>query len=124
MTGMKRPSEIDAGVLTVAYHESGPAEGPPVVLLHGFPYDVHAYRDVAPKLADRGCRVIVPYLRGFGPTRFRSADTPRSGEQAALGADVLALMDALGVPRAVLAGYDWGGRAACVVVLVMTMLQW
>ena len=115
MTGMKRPSEIDAGVLTVAYHESGPAEGPPVVLLHGFPYDVHAYRDVAPKLADRGCRVIVPYLRGFGPTRFRSADTPRSGEQAALGADVLALMDALGVPRAVLAGYDWGGRAACVV---------
>jgi pimeloyl-ACP methyl ester carboxylesterase len=104
-----------AGVLEVAWTTCGPAEGPPVFLMHGFPYDIHAYAQVAPLLADAGCRVIVPYLRGFGATRFVSAATPRSGEQAALGADLLALMDALRVPRAVLAGYDWGGRAACVV---------
>ena len=83
--------------------------------MHGFPYDIHAYVEVAPVLAAQGCRVIVPYLRGFGPTRFLSDATPRSGEQAALGADLLALMDAMAIPRAVLAGYDWGGRAACVV---------
>jgi pimeloyl-ACP methyl ester carboxylesterase len=106
---------IGAGVLKIAYLESGPASGPPVFLMHGFPYDVHAYAEVATILAAAGCRVIVPYLRGYGATRFLAADTPRSGEQAALGADLLALMDALGVPRAVLAGYDWGGRAACVV---------
>jgi pimeloyl-ACP methyl ester carboxylesterase len=104
-----------AGALNIAYAESGPTDGPPVFLMHGFPYDLHAYAEVAPMLADEGCRVIVPYLRGFGPTRFLSDATPRSGEQAALGADLLALMDALAVPRAVLAGYDWGGRAACVV---------
>ena len=104
-----------AGVLDVAFHSAGATDGPPVLLMHGFPYDVHAYADVVPLLAAKGCRVIVPYLRGFGPTRFRSADTPRSGEQAALGADLLALMDALEIRRAVLAGYDWGGRAACVV---------
>lgn len=104
-----------AGVLEVAWHECGPADGPPVFLMHGFPYDIHSYADVAPMLAQAGCRAIVPYLRGYGPTRFLSADTMRSGEQAALGADLLALMDALQVPRAVLAGYDWGGRAACVV---------
>src|SRR3954470_14325242 len=106
---------IKAGVLEVAYEESGPAHGTPVFLLHGFPYDIHAYGEVVPLLAAAGCRVIVPYLRGYGPTRFLRDDTPRSGEQAALGADLLALMDALAVPRAVLAGYDWGGRAACVV---------
>ncbi|MBI2772624.1 MAG: alpha/beta hydrolase [Burkholderiales bacterium] len=106
---------INAGVLDIAYHEAGPAGGPPVFLMHGFPYDIHAYAEVAPILAAAGCRVIVPYLRGYGATRFRSDTTPRSGEQAALGADLLALMDALQVPRAVLAGYDWGGRAACVV---------
>ncbi len=106
---------IAAGVLDVAYHESGPADGLAVVLLHGFPYDIHTYAEVAPLLAAQGCRVIVPYLRGFGPTRFRAAETPRSGEQAALGADLLALMDALALSRPVLAGYDWGGRAACVV---------
>jgi pimeloyl-ACP methyl ester carboxylesterase len=106
---------IDAGVLNVAYHEAGPADGPPVLLMHGFPYDIHAYAEVAPSLAAQGCRVIVPCLRGFGPTRFLADTTPRSGEQAALGADLLALMDALGLSRAVLAGYDWGGRAACVV---------
>ncbi|MFC5497011.1 alpha/beta fold hydrolase [Caenimonas terrae] len=106
---------IQAGVLDVAYHESGPAGAAPVFLMHGFPYDIHSYEAVAPILAGAGCRVIVPYLRGYGPTRFLAAATPRSGEQAALGADLLALMDALQVPRAVLAGYDWGGRAACVV---------
>jgi pimeloyl-ACP methyl ester carboxylesterase len=106
---------IRAGVLDVAYFETGPADGPPVFLMHGFPYDIHTYERVAPILAKAGCRVIVPYLRGFGPTRFLDAATPRSGEQAALGADLLALMDALEIPHAVLAGYDWGGRAACVV---------
>ena len=104
-----------AGVLDVAYLEAGPADGPPVVLLHGFPYDVHAYEAVAPALAAEGRRVITPYLRGYGPTRFRDAATPRSGEQAVLGTDLLALLDALGIRRAVLAGYDWGGRAACIV---------
>jgi pimeloyl-ACP methyl ester carboxylesterase len=112
---MQRMRRVDAGVLSIAYHEAGPALGPPVLLMHGFPYDIHAYAEVAPRLAAQGCRVIVPYLRGFGDTRFLSAATMRSGEQAALGADLLALMDALAVPRAVLAGYDWGGRAACVV---------
>ncbi len=101
--------------LEIAYEESGPDGGPAVLLLHGFPYDVRTYDGVAPLLAAAGCRVIVPYLRGFGPTRFLVDATPRSGQQAALGADLLALMDALGVPRAVLAGYDWGGRAACIV---------
>ena len=104
-----------AGVLEVAYEEAGPADGTVVVLLHGFPYDVHAYDDVTPLLVADGCRVIAPYLRGYGPTRFLSADTPRSGQQAALGHDLLALMDALRIPSAVLAGYDWGGRAACIV---------
>ena len=106
---------IHAGVLSIAYAETGPPDGPPVFLMHGFPYDIHTYAEVAPLLAAAGCRVIVPYLRGFGPTRFLNDITPRSGEQAALGADLLALMDALAISRAVLAGYDWGGRAACVV---------
>ena len=106
---------IDAGALNIAYLDTGPTEAPPVFLMHGFPYDVHAYAEVTPFLTTAGCRVIVPYLRGFGPTRFLRDTTPRSGEQAALGADLLALMDALSIPRAVLAGYDWGGRAACVV---------
>jgi len=105
---------VDAGVLNVAYYEAGPDDGPVVVLLHGFPYDIHSYVDVAPQLAARGCRVIVPYLRGYGPTRFLDGSTMRSGEQAAIGADLMALMDALSIPRAVFAGYDWGGRAACV----------
>ncbi|UUZ63950.1 alpha/beta hydrolase [Polaromonas sp. P1-6] len=111
--GMLR--RVRAGVLDIAFHESGPPDGPPVLLMHGFPYDVHAYAEVAPLLAARGCRVVVPYLRGYGPTAFVDAATPRSGQQAALGADLLALLDALAIPRAVLAGYDWGGRAACVV---------
>ena len=115
MKNLQPLRHIQAGVLDVALYETGPADGSPVFLMHGFPYDIHAYVEVAPLLAARGCRVIVPYLRGFGPTRFLSDATPRSGEQAALGADLLALMDALAIPRAVLAGYDWGGRAACVV---------
>jgi pimeloyl-ACP methyl ester carboxylesterase len=106
---------VDAGVLNIAYYEAGPADGPVVMLMHGFPYDIHSYVDVVPLLAAQGCRVIVPYLRGYGPTRFRDKATPRSGEQAAVGADLIALMDALQVKRAVVAGYDWGGRAACVV---------
>jgi pimeloyl-ACP methyl ester carboxylesterase len=105
---------VDAGVLDIGYYEAGPADGPVVMLLHGFPYDIHSYVDVAPMLAAQGCRAIVPYLRGYGPTRFRDKATPRSGEQAALGADLIALIDALGIQRAVFAGYDWGGRAACV----------
>jgi pimeloyl-ACP methyl ester carboxylesterase len=105
---------VAAGALEVAYYEAGPADGPVVMLLHGFPYDIHSYVDVAPRLAAQGCRVIVPYLRGYGPTRFRDKATPRSGEQAAVGADLIALMDALDIGRAVFAGYDWGGRAACV----------
>jgi len=115
MTRMQPLRTVRAGVLEVAYFETGPADGPPVLLMHGFPYDIHSYAEVAPMLAEAGCRVVVPYLRGYGGTRFLSDSTPRSGEQAALGADLLALLDALSIPRALLAGYDWGGRAACVV---------
>lgn len=114
-TRLEPLNHVHAGVLDIAYHEAGPPDGPPVFLMHGFPYDMHAYAEVAPRLAAQGCRVIVPSLRGYGATRFLDAATPRSGEQAALGADLLALMDALAIERAVLAGYDWGGRAACVV---------
>lgn len=106
---------ISAGVLQVAYLEHGPADGWPCVMGHGFPYDAHAYDASAELLARAGARVIVPWLRGFGATRFLSPDTPRSGEQAVLGADLLALLDALRIGRAVLGGYDWGGRACCVV---------
>ena len=106
---------VEAGVLSVAYEEAGTATGTPVLLLHGFPYDPHAYDDVVPLLAEAGCRVLVPYLRGYGPTRFLSDVTLRSGQQAVLGHDLLALMNALGIERGVVAGYDWGGRAACIV---------
>ena len=109
---MKR---VKAGVLDVAYLESGPADGSPVVLLHGFPYDVHSYDSVAHSLSVAGRRVIVPYLRGYGPTHFLHSETPRVGQQAALGSDLLSLLDALSIQRATVAGYDWGGRAACVV---------
>ena len=104
-----------AGVLEVTCRQYGPTDGWPCIMLHGFPYDVHAFAEAAPKLAESGARVIVPYLRGYGPTRFLSPDTLRSGEQAALGQDLLMLMDALGISRAVVGGYDWGGRAACIV---------
>jgi len=115
MSRMEPLRKIEAGVLEIAYYETGPSGGPPVLLMHGFPYDIHTYAEVAPMLAGQGCRVIVPYMRGYGATRFLSDATPRSGEQAAFGADLLALLDALKIERAVLAGYDWGGRAACVV---------
>jgi len=111
---MEPLKHVDAGVLNIAYYEAGPADGPVAILLHGFPYDIHTYVDVAPRLSAQGCRVIVPYLRGFGATRFRDPATLRSGEQAAIGADVIALMDALGIQHAALAGHNWGGRAACV----------
>jgi len=113
--GMGIVRRVRAGVLDVGYHEFGPADGTVVVLLHGFPYDVHSYVEVTPILAAKGYRVIVPYLRGHGPTRFVDGSTLRSGQQAAIGADLLALLDALRIDRAVLADYDWGGRAACVV---------
>jgi pimeloyl-ACP methyl ester carboxylesterase len=106
--------QVKAGVLDVGYYEAGATNGPPVLLLHGWPYDIHSYVDVAPMLAARGCRVVVPHLRGHGTTRFLESSTPRSGQQASIGADVIALMDALKIQRAVVAGYDWGGRAACV----------
>jgi pimeloyl-ACP methyl ester carboxylesterase len=100
--------------LEIAYRESGPADGTPVILLHGWPSDPHDYDGVAPELAADGFRVLVPWLRGLGPTRFLSPDTPRSGQQAALGADLHDFMDALHIRQALLAGYDWGGRGACV----------
>jgi len=102
-------------LLDIGYEESGPPDGPPVVLLHGFPDDVRTWDGVAPTLAAAGHRVLVPWLRGYGPTRFRDATTPRSGQQAALAADLVAFLDALEISRAALAGYDWGGRAACIV---------
>lgn len=107
--------QIRAGVLEVGYYEVGDPDGLPVLLLHGWPYDIHSFVEVAPMIAARGCRVIVPHLRGHGTTRFVDSTTARSGQQAAIGADVIALMDALHISKAVLAGYDWGGRAACVV---------
>jgi pimeloyl-ACP methyl ester carboxylesterase len=107
--------QIDAGVLNVGYAEAGPAHGPPVILLHGWPYDIHSFVEVAPSLASAGHRVIVPYLRGYGPTRFRSSDTPRNGQPSALATDIVDLMDALGIDRAILAGFDWGARTANIV---------
>jgi pimeloyl-ACP methyl ester carboxylesterase len=107
--------QIEAGVLDVGYVDAGPPDGPPVVLLHGWPYDIHSYAEVTPILAAAGYRVIVPYLRGFGSTRFISDELPRNGEQAALGLDVIALMDALDIERAIVAGFDWGARTADVV---------
>lgn len=102
-------------MLDVAYEESGPPDGAPIFLMHGWPYDPRSYDEVIALLAAAGCRLIVPYLRGFGPTRFLSVGTPRSGQQAALGNDLRELMDALNLARATLVGYDWGGRAACIV---------
>lgn len=109
---------IDAGVLNIGYFEDGHCDGdtdaPAVFLMHGFPYDVHAYDEVRPRLAAAGLRVITPYLRGYGPTRFLHSSTPRSGQQAALAHDLLMLMDALQIERSIVSGYDWGGRAACI----------
>jgi pimeloyl-ACP methyl ester carboxylesterase len=107
--------QVEAGVLNVAYAEAGPADGPAVILLHGWPYDIHSYAEVTPELAAAGYRVIVPYLRGYGPTRFLSDDTPRNGQQSALAADTIALMDALGIGAAIIGGFDWGARTAGIV---------
>ena len=104
--------QIEAGILNVGYAEDGPAGGPPVILLHGWPYDIHSFVDVAPLLAKAGHRVIVPHLRGYGTTRFLSGEAIRNGEQAALAVDIIALMDALKIEKAVVAGYDWGARTA------------
>jgi pimeloyl-ACP methyl ester carboxylesterase len=108
-------SQIDAGELNVGYVDAGPADGPAVVLVHGWPYDIHSYVEVAPLLTAAGYRVIVPHLRGYGTTRFLSDDTPRNGEQAALATDTIALMDALAIEKAVVAGFDWGARSADIV---------
>src|SRR5205807_8369829 len=107
--------QIDAGVLNVGYAEAGPADGAPVVLLHGWPYDIHSYVDVAPLLAAKGYRVIVPYLRGYGTTRFLSSETARNGQPSALAVDVIAVMDALKIEKATLAGFDRGALTANIV---------
>jgi pimeloyl-ACP methyl ester carboxylesterase len=107
--------QINAGLLNVGYAEAGPAEGPAVILLHGWPYDIHSYADVAPLLASKGYRVIVPYLRGYGATRFLSDETLRNGQQSALAADVIALMDALRMEKALVGGFDWGARTANII---------
>ncbi len=107
--------QIDAGVLNIGYAEAGPARGPVVLLLHGWPYDIHSYVDVAPVLASAGYRVIVPYLRGYGTTHFRSGETPRNAQPAAVAADAVALMDALKIDKAIIAGFDWGARTADIV---------
>ena len=107
--------QVDAGVLSVGYAEAGPADGPPVILLHGWPYDIHSFVDVTPLLATAGHRVIVPYLRGYGATRFLSGEAFRNGQPSALAVDAIALMDALRIERATIAGFDWGARTANIV---------
>jgi pimeloyl-ACP methyl ester carboxylesterase len=107
--------KVDAGLLSVGYAEAGPADGPAVLLLHGWPYDIHSFAEVMPLLAAAGYRVVVPFLRGYGITRFLSGDTVRNGQQAALATDVIALMDALGIDQAILGGFDWGARSAGIV---------
>ena len=107
--------QIDAGLLNIGYVEVGPADGPAVMLLHGWPYDIYSYVDVAPLLASAGYRVIVPYLRGYGTTRFLSSDTVRNGQQSVVALDIVALMDALKIPKASIGGYDWGARTADII---------
>jgi len=114
-TSFGRVVQIEAGVLDVGYVDAGPPDGPAVVLLHGWPYDIHSYEEVTPRLAAAGYRVIVPYLRGYGTTRFLSDRTVRNGEQAALALDTVALMDALGIETAIVAGFDWGARSAGII---------
>src|SRR3954449_9243612 len=114
-TGLAPLRQIGAGVLDVGYVDLGPSDGPPVILLHGWPYDIQSYGEVAPLLADAGYRVVVPYLRGFGTTRFLSGDTFRNGQQSVFAVDIVALMDALKIEKAVLGGYDWGARTANII---------
>src|SRR5271168_5150305 len=110
--------QIDAGLLNVGYAEAGPANGNAVILLHGWPYDIYSYVDVAPLLASAGYRVIVPYLRGYGSTRFLSSDTCRNGQQSVVALDIVALMDALHIHKAVIAGFDWGARTADIMAVL------
>jgi pimeloyl-ACP methyl ester carboxylesterase len=112
---LERTKQLEAGVLNVGYAEAGPTDGPAVILLHGWPYDIHSYVDVAPLLAQAGYRAIVPYLRGYGTTHFLSGATLRNGQQSVLALDTIALMDALGIERAILGGCDWGARTADVI---------
>lgn len=107
--------QIDAGLLNVGYVELGPAEGPPVILLHGWPYDIYSFAETAPLLASEGCRVVVPYLRGYGTTRFLSSETFRNGQPSAIALDIIALMDALGMQKTIVAGFDWGARTADII---------
>ena len=117
-TSFGQLQQIDADVLNVGYAEAGPSDGPAVMLLHGWPYDIHSYVDVAPRLSAQGYRVIVPYLRGYGTTRFLSSDTFRNGQQAVVAVDIIALMDALRIERAILAGFDWGARTADIIAAI------
>src|SRR5687768_6478980 len=110
--------QVNAGLLNVGYADAGPANGTPVILLHGWPYDIHTYVDVAPLLASAGYRVIVPYLRGYGTTRFLSSETPRNGQQSVIAVDIIALMDALKIDSAILGGCDWGARTACIMAVL------
>ncbi len=110
--------QINAGLLNVGYAEAGPASGPPVILLHGWPYDIHSFVDVAPLLAAKGYRVIVPYLRGYGTTRFLSAGTVRNGQQSVVAVDIIALMDALKIQKAIMGGFDWGARTADIIAVL------
>ena len=110
--------QVAAGVLNVGYAEAGPSSGRPVILLHGWPYDIHSFTEVVPLLASAGYRVLVPYLRGYGTTRFLSSETFRNGQQAALALDVISLMDALAIDKAVVAGFDWGARTANIMAVL------
>src|SRR5207247_9052191 len=114
-TSFSALKQIDAGVLNVGYAEAGKSDGPAVVLLHGWPYDIHSFVDVAPRLSQAGYRVIVPYLRGYGSTRFLSATTPGNGQQSVIAVDILALMDALRIVQAILGRFDWGARKAGII---------
>ena len=117
-TSFKALKQIDAGLLNVGYAEDGPADGPPVILLHGWPYDIHSFTDVAPLLASAGYRVIVPYLRGYGSTHFLSNSTFRNAQQSVVALDIIALMDALKIHKAVIAGFDWGARTADIMAVL------
>jgi pimeloyl-ACP methyl ester carboxylesterase len=117
-TSFSALKQIDAGILNVGYAEDGKSDGPAVVLLHGWPYDIHSFVDVAPRLSQAGYRVIVPYLRGYGTTRFLSSTTPRNGQQAVVAVDIIALMDALNIGRAILGGFDWGARTADIIAAI------